>query len=235
MRIAPFILLSACLGLLGFAAPAAAEAGNGEAAPAVRAPIEFLRAVEERNQGVQTLHGKFSQVRSNEMFLEEIHSEGEFWYARPSQFRADYHTPTLARFYLIGNRGMYYTPELNQLEKFTFRSTNGRAPINQMLVGFGLDTDAVLDVFTVVEADEQPEDPGLYAIRFVSKDLERSMEFTRITVTFDRGTFSPRILFMEEQGGDTVKVVLESVEFDADIPADKFNLDFPADVEVIEY
>ncbi len=195
--------------------------------------IAFLGRLEEKNRGLNSLYGSFHQVRSNKMFLEEIESNGEFWYVKPDQFRCDYHEPSEARFYLLGDTGMYYTPELKQVEKFRLQ-TGDSAPINQMLVGFGLSVESILDVFTVHVPAEQPEDARLFTVDFVSRDVSRTMDYTRIRITFDREELEPRLLEMEEQE-DSVTVRLKKIQPNAEIPEDKFKTDFPADVEIVEY
>ncbi len=210
----------------------------GEAQEATQPPVEtnpaveFLKKVEAKNKDLQTLYGKFKQVRVNPMFLEEIHSSGEFWYTKPDKFRCDYYEPSDARFYLLGDVGMYYTPELKQVEKYRLE-TGDSAPINQMLVGFGLNTDKILEVFNVRVSDEQPKDEKLLKIDFISRDTSRTMDYKQITVTFDREKIEPRVLEMDEEE-DTVRVTLEKVEVNAKIAKDKYEANFPKDVEIIE-
>jgi len=211
-----------------------------EPAPVPDTPeVAFLRRVEQKNKELQTLYGKFRQLRVNPMFLEEIKSRGEFWYAKPSKFRCDYATetepePTESRFYLLGDQGLYYTPDLNQLEKFRLTGGGDDAPINQMLVGFGVKTEKVLEVFNVRFADNQPAGGKQTVLEFISKDLERSMDFRKITVTFDTEKLEPRRLVMEEEQ-DVVEIDLEKIEVNPKIPDSRFEQDFPEGVEVIEH
>lgn len=228
----------ACALLLGGVAAAQDGGPEGEtadgAAPAAESPaITFLRQVEEHNAEVTSLRGRFTQVRVNPMFLEEIESEGEFWYRKPNQFRCDYFTPIESRFYLLGREGLYYTPEYNQLEVFRLRGGDS-APINQMLVGFGVKTEKILEVFRVAEAPEANRSDSEYTLRFISKDLERSLDFREITVTFDKNRLEPLRLVMQEEQ-DTVEVTLTETERNAEIPGEKFAKSFPPDVEVIEH
>lgn len=210
--------------------------------PSVAGPIapnpalDFLTQLEARNAEVRTLWGKFTQVRESAVFLETTKSEGEFWYARPDRFRCDYKTPTESRFYIIGDTALNYTPEIKQVDKYKLQSGD-EAPINQMLVGFGLNTSKILDVFDVHPAATQPADANLFTIEFKSRDTERTLEYDRIEVTFDRATKEPRRMYLDQGGedGDKVDITLLAVTRNAEINNDKFVLTFPPDVDVFEY
>jgi outer membrane lipoprotein-sorting protein len=226
------------------AAPTPEPGGASSATPAVstetpaadprEAAIAFLRSIEEQNKNVTTLYGRFEQVRVNPMFLEEINSTGEFWYAKPDRFRCDYKQPAAVSFYMSGNEVVTYTPELAQVEKYRIPGGNDSAPINQMLVGFGVQTEKILEVFTVRLAPVQPSDEAQLAIEFASRDIDRSLGFSRITVTFDRESREPRQLFLEEEQ-DTVLVTLNLVRQNSEIPEGTFEHKFPPNVEIIEY
>lgn len=208
------------------AAPTAAAATSPEA-------LSFLRALETKNKDLKSLYGSFHQVRSNKMFLEEIQSNGEFWYSKPNHFRCDYHEPSEARFYLVNDTGYYYTPELKQVEKFRLEGGES-APINQMLVGFGLSVEKILDVFDVTMPAPQPEDKTQVVLDFTSKDTERTLDYKRIRITFDREKMEPRVLEIEEEE-DSIVVSLKKIQPNAEVPADQFKTEFPTGVEIIEY
>ncbi|MEQ8820245.1 MAG: outer-membrane lipoprotein carrier protein LolA [Sumerlaeia bacterium] len=216
------------------ATPAAATTPKVVTPQELREQAEtFLRKIEEKNKDVTTLHGVFEQTRINTMFLDEIHSNGEFWYKKPSKFRCDYYEPTRMSFYMLGNDLTTYTPELKQVEKYTLESGDG-APINQMLVGFGVQTERILELFDVKLAPIQPAEENLLIVDFVSRDLDRTLGYSKITITFDTAELEPMVLVLEEEE-DVVTVNLKEVEFNADIPEDKFETKFPEGTEVVEY
>jgi outer membrane lipoprotein-sorting protein len=195
--------------------------------------VGFLRRLEEKNAGVERLHARFRQTRTSSVYLEEIESRGEFWYSRPNLFRCDYFEPSELRYYLIKDTAWIYTPELNQVDKIAMESGDGAA-INQLLVGFGLDVDVILDVFEVVLSETQPESTTQIALDFTSKDIDRSLGYSRIQVTFDRESMEPKVLEMDQEE-DTIVVQLDSVERDVEIDPVKFQAEFPSNVEIHEF
>ncbi|MDK2971864.1 MAG: Outer rane lipoprotein carrier protein LolA [Candidatus Sumerlaeota bacterium] len=194
--------------------------------------IAFLRKVEEANRDVETLYGKFSQVRENVMFSEEIHSNGEFWHTRPNKFRCDYKDPSPAQFFLIENTGYFYSPENKQLDKFKVDASED-APINELLVGFGLKVELILDVFNVSLAEDQGTDPGQIVIDFLSRDVDRTLNFQKITIAFDKEELQPRKLVMEETE-DVVRIEIIEIRKNPPIPESTYETTFPADVTVNE-
>lgn len=222
------------------AAAVVAQSISAERAPdgpiAPNPALDFLAQLQAQNANVDTLWGQFTQVKESPVFLDTVTSDGEFWYRRPDLFRCDYKTPTESRFFIIGDTAMQYTPEIKQVDKYKLESGD-QAPINQMLVGFGLNTAKILEVFDVRPAARQPADPALFTIEFLSRNAERTLEYNRIEVTFDRATKEPRRMYLEQGGedGDTVDIKLLAVKRNEVIEANVFVLSFPPDVDVIEY
>lgn len=208
------------------------ETKQGSVAPekAGDPAIELLRKIEEKNEDLKTLHGTFDQVREVVMFSERTESSGEFWYTKPNLFRCDYFEPSAAQFYMVNNTGYFYSPENKQLDKFTMESGD-EAPINEMLVGFGLKTEKILEYFSVQLAPQQPEDSDLMTIDFISNDKNRTLDFQKITITFDEEDLEPRRIVMQE-AEDLVEITLKKIKKNAEIPAKTYETDFGDDVTV---
>ena len=211
----------------------AQESEENQEYPTTNDALEFLAKMEAKNADLETLHGNFVQIRQNEMFLEEIHSTGEFWYTKPDKFRCDYNEPTKAIFYLIGDTAMFYTPEIKQVEQVRLEQGDS-APIHQMLVGFGLSLGKITEVFDVKLSDDQPEDSRLLSIDFISKDEQRTMGFQRIIIQFDQTKLEPMALTIYE-GDDLVSIELKEIEKNVEIDEERFEPEFPDDVEIIPY
>jgi outer membrane lipoprotein-sorting protein len=237
----PGVMLGQALALDDGDSPAEAREEERPADESITVPAEsakedalgFLRRLEEKNAAVERLHGRFRQVRTSSIYLEEIQSKGEFWYSRPNLFRCDYFEPSELRYYLAKDTAWIYTPELNQVDKIAMASGDGAA-INQLLVGFGLDVDIILDVFDVALSEKQPGSDALISLDFTSKDVDRSLGYSRIQVTFDRDGMEPKVLEMDQED-DKIIVHLDSVERDVEIDPAKFKAEFPANVEIHEF
>jgi outer membrane lipoprotein-sorting protein len=195
--------------------------------------IRFLAEMERANENVTTLQAEFTQVRQNQMYLEEAHSNGEFYYSKPNRFRCNYFKPSDAEFYILDNTAYFYTPDLKQVEKLNL-GDNEQAPIHQMLVGFGLSLKSILEVFDPAVIPVEGQEPNLLTIEFVSKDQERTLNFRSIQVTFDTEKKEPRQLFIVEDE-DEVRVTLVKIMKNNPIDAKVFELNFPSDVDIISY
>ena len=166
------------------------------------------------------------------MFSEEIHSDGKFWYDKPNKFRCDYATPSPAEFYLLDGKIYFYSAENKQVDTSSV-ATGENAPINEMLVGFGLETERILEVFDV-EALEKESDAKTLVIRFTSKDNQRTRDFNTVTIWCDREAREPRRLEMQEVE-DLVKIELKTIRTNPEIDPAIFQPDFPDDVTIAEY
>jgi len=90
--------------------------------------------------------------------------------------------------------------------------------------------DKILEVFNVQVAPEQPGE-NLLKIDFISRDTNRTLDFQQISVTFDRKTYEPRSLWMQEPQ-DAVQIDLVKVEKNAEISPDIYKTEFPEDVTI---
>ena len=229
IRFSPLLLL------FSFLLPVALTAQEEESAPEAKPnpAVEFLRKMERKNEGVDTLRAKFFQVRRNVMFDEKYESAGEFWYSKPDKFRCDYENPSPAEFYLVDQTGYFYTPENLHVEKFTVPGGE-KAPIHGMLVGFGVSVDKILEVFDVTLAAEQPKKKSEIAIEFRSEDLQRSLDYTEIKIVFDEKHLEPLRLVMEEKTEDIVEIDIKKIETNVEIAEEMFEPQFPEDATMTE-
>jgi len=223
------LLILLCVPMISFAqdAPRASASETPDRAQ------EFLAKMEEKNANVETLNAKFFQIRRNVMFDETFESSGEFWYKKPDLFRCDYDDPSPAKFYLVDNTGYFYTPENEHVEKLQLPKGDD-APIHGMLVGFGVSVDLINEVFEVSLSDEQPKRKNMLALTFDSKDMERSLQFSRITIIFDEKALEPVRLVMIDQSEDIIEIDIKKIKPNAQIDASRFEPKFPPNTTITE-
>jgi outer membrane lipoprotein-sorting protein len=193
--------------------------------------LAFLHRAEARNASTKSLSATFSQTRVDNAFLDEVTSEGEFWYREPAQFRASYKDENSSELWMVDGRIIVYVPEIAQVDIITPRQGN-RAPIHQMLLGFGTRVEQILSVFDVSMAPEQR--PGLLGIEFESRDLARSLEMERITIYFDEERAEPRVI-VAQADDSTITIDLKSIKFNPSINDAVFEPSWPDSAFVIEH
>lgn len=195
---------------------------------------DILRLLEAKYKETKTFTGEFEQLKVSEMFLEEIRSEGRFWYEKPGKFRCEYLPPNEQVNLILDDVAYMYIPEIKQVEVYRFKSEDSPIKkLNQMLLGFGVSVEDVLEVYHVRSLPEE-ETGDLFALHFKPRSKEEGLNFESIKLWVKKKNLVPARLLFLEPGGDTTRIELEKVEFNRKIKPSVFKPDFPEDAEVIE-
>ena len=196
--------------------------------------VALLRKLEEKNADVDTVLGQFDQVKQSSLFLEEIHSQGKFYFQKPEKFRCDYLPPNESQNWIVGNTAWLYVPEIKQVEKYQFSSeADSVERLNRMLLGFGVSTADVLNVYHVnVAKDESSQ--GVTALRFTPLSKEPTLGFSHVTIWINEKQLLPERIVIDEESGDQTVISMTQIRLNRKIPEKTFQPVFPADVEIIE-
>lgn len=223
----------------------AQEAGTGQTTATTTvatAPVSednaraFLQSIEEKNAATKSLRAKFTQLRIDESFLDEVRSSGEFVYLAPSRFRADYAGEAgkiaSSTVFITDDRMYNYVPEQRQVDVVELPKGNSAA-VHQLLLGFGVKVEKILEVFDVRQVrDEVP--PGKVRIEFSSRDRRRTLNYAKVTITFDGAQLVPEVLVLEDAESRTT-ISLTGIEVNPAIDAATLVPTFPPGVDVIEH
>lgn len=196
----------------------------------------FLKRLEESNEATKSLRAKFTQLRIDESFLDEVKSEGQFVYQSPAQFRADYAGEkgriASSTVYILEDKMYNYVPEQNQVDVVELPKGDSMA-VHQMLLGFGVKVERITQFFDVSRsADEVPKEKT--RIEFKSRNRQRTLNYSKITITFDNATLQPEVLVLEDSESQTT-ISLSSVEVNPPLDEKLFELKFPKDVDIVEH
>lgn len=190
-------------------------------AAAMAAPtgVEVLRGFYER---VDSLSATFQQVQlaTNGDVLQK--SSGVFLLSRPDRFRWVYKKPYKQIIVSDGETFSFYDVGLSQV---TIRDVNKslRATPAQLLAG-GANLDKLFKITTAGTHD------GLTWIELVPR-AEHS-DFRAIRLGFDHHV--PAVMVLKDQLGQTTRITFSNVEINPSIPDERFQLEIPDDVTVVD-
>lgn len=197
--------------------------------------INLFKKLEEKHKTLKTVVGTFIQIKNQKIFLEEIKSEGIFYFKKPGKFRCDFLPPNEMINYLIDNTAYMYVPENKQVDKFTFNPEGSQIKqLNQMLLGFGVSLDDIDKVFNYETDNSLAENKNQTVIVLVPKEKDKSVGISRIHIWFEKDSLNPMKIINYEDSGDETTIILKDVKINKDISEDKFIPKFPKDVEIIE-
>lgn len=206
-----------------------------EAVPQKRTWQGFLRQLEEKHAETTTVRASFDQLRVDPNFLDEVRSAGTFLYEAPSRFRADYAGDkggvSGSTIWIVEDKFWHYVPEIKQVDVATLPKGDS-ASVNQILLGFGVKTEKILEFFSVRMLEEDvPE--GRTRLEFKSLDRDKTLQYDRVEITFDDRTLLPESLLLFDIDSETT-LTLRGIELNTPIPADTFKVTLPPDTEIID-
>lgn len=240
-RFARQTLILLCAAALGLPAsigaqeqsPATQPATNQQATEEKSRALQFLEGLEDKYSNTKSLRAEFDQLRIDHGLMNEVESSGRFWYRAPDQFHAVYESgESNEKIWMRDGELITYVPELEQVEIIP-QEQGEDAPMNQLLLGFGLKTEKIQDLFEVsISEKETPKDQ--IAIAFKSRDLNRSMGYETITIFFSREEKQPKRIILEDPQSTTT-VNLRKVQVNPKIKDSVFETKWPDDADVLRY
>lgn len=216
---------------------AASAAGPAPAAPPPDpdapelSPSERLEALFERvkleQEQLRSLEARFVQLKESEMFVQPETARGRFSFVAPDRVRWEYLEPNPMTVLIDEDTMTTWYRDLRRAEVMRV----GRYS-DQVLkyLGASGSLDALLDYFRVkVRFPDDSEAP--YRMTLDPRYPRIAKRIEAMDVWIDRERFVPVRLRYTEPDGDSTELRFSDLEINADIPADRFDLDLPDDVE----
>lgn len=215
-----------------FAASAASAASKAPdpAAPGLSGS-QRLQALLDRvrieQQKLKTLEARFVQHQESSMLAAPEDSTGVFSYAAPDRVRWEYQKPSPITVVIQGDQMTTWYRDLRRADLVKV----GRYS-NQVLkyLGASGNMQTLLDYFTVkLSMPEKAGDP--YRMALVPRYARISKRLKSMTLWIDSGTFFPARMEYVEADGDTTRYEFRDLKRNAPIPADRFVLKLPKEVQ----
>jgi outer membrane lipoprotein-sorting protein len=227
-----------CMALLVFFALAAISAMPALAAPKVPDPsapglsgTQRLQALLDRvrleQQKLKTMEARFVQHQESAMLAAPEESTGVFSYAAPDRVRWEYQQPSPITVLIQGEQMTTWYRDLRRADLVKV----GRYS-NQVLkyLGASGNMQTLVDYFTVKLS--MPAKKGdAYRLELVPRYARISKRLKSMTIWIDPEIFFPTRMKYVEADGDTTDYEFRDLKKNAPIPADRFVLKIPKDVQ----
>jgi outer membrane lipoprotein-sorting protein len=225
--------VAAILSFLLLAAPAlAAKAPSvpDPLAPGLTGPQRLSALVERvkyEQRQLKTLEARFTQQQESSLLVSPEESKGVFSYAAPDRVRWEYLSPSPITVVIRGEEMTTWYRDLKRAETLKV----GRYS-NQVFkyLGASGSLQTLLEYFTVKL--KLPEKKGdAYRLELVPKYQRIAKRLKGMTLWIDDATFFPERLKYVEADGDSVEYQFSGLKRNVPIPADRFVLKLPEDVQ----
>ncbi|MEE8523839.1 MAG: tryptophan 7-halogenase [Thermoanaerobaculia bacterium] len=191
--------------------------------------FEALMARAEHQQtGLVTLEARFVQRKQSSMLLQPEESRGTLAYRAPDRVRWDFTSPT-ATTIIVGDQEMLtWYRDLGSAER---RHVGDSADRILQLLGPGASLATLRRYFDITAAfPSGATEPYRLDLTPRMRRIERRLR--SMTLALDRELFVPIYVRIEEGSGDITELRFQDLRINGEIPAERFELELPEDVEV---
>ncbi len=190
---------------------------------------QFLDRVDERLSSIQTLAASFEQTRIIDITGETIEAKGKLYLQKPGRILLDYTEPEPQKLLVNDSVVMIYLPSLKQVQRFRFEGT----PEGKNLFVFWEPLSELEKEFTI--SARRGKQLRLRYIVLEPKEATNTTGFRKLVLGIDTKLHFPRVIEVEEIGGDVVKMVLSRIHVDPELDESLFKLDLGDEIEIIDY
>ncbi len=190
----------------------------------------LMDRVKAAQKDVRTLEASFVQRQDSSMLVEPDVSRGVFSYSAPDDVRWEYQSPKPISVVIDGEHMTTWYRDLDRAERLKV----GRYS-NQVLkyLGASGSLETLLEYFKVRVAFPQGSDQP-YRIELLPRYARIAKRLQSMTLWIDPQRFLPVGLKYVAADGDVTEYQFHDLKVNEDIPAERFRLDLPKNVEVRE-
>ena len=209
-----------------------------EAVPAAPGLESVLENMDRRGGNLRSLSARIIQQKWTDI-LEEFDEEerGEFHFLRENEairLRRDITEPGVSTLLISDGKGIFYQPLLKQANQYDLGARKDRAEF--LLLGFTSSKKALREAYAIRWLG--PEMIGgrqTYALELTPRSDKVSAFFSRIVLWVDGRLWVPIQQKLVEPTRDYLLIRFEDVRLNLDLPASRFELELPSDVNVIQF
>lgn len=187
----------------------------------------LLDRVRLEQQKLKTLEARFVQHQESAMLAAPEESTGVFSYAAPDRVRWEYQQPSPITVVIQGDQMTTWYRDLRRADLVKV----GRYS-NQVLkyLGASGNMQTLVDYFTV-KLSMPPKKGDPYRLELVPRYARISKRLKSMTIWIDPEIFFPTRMQYIEADGDTTEYQFRDLKKNAPIPAERFVLKIPKDVQ----
>ncbi len=222
--------------LLGFFTALQVEGEERTGAPPNLESV--LENMDRRGGNLRSMSAKIVQQKWTDI-LEEFDQEerGEFHFLREKEaihLRRDLTEPGRSTLLINDGKGIFYQPLLKQANRYDLGARKNRAEF--LLLGFTSKQEALREAYAIRWlGPEMIGDRQTYALELTPRSGKVSAFFSRIVLWVDGRLWVPIQQKLVEPTRDYLLIRFEDVRLNLDLPASRFKLELPPDVNVIQF
>ncbi|HLV00741.1 MAG TPA: signal peptidase II [Acidobacteriota bacterium] len=195
--------------------------------PVVVSPQEVVQQLQQKYEGIETLQANFQQTL-RQTYGEDRTESGILLLKKPGLMYWEYQNPTQKYFVADGKKTYFYVPRDKQVMIWDMRLEDTRSPL-MFLLGEG---DIARDFEAHYEETEDPLVEGHLLLRLTPR--EPHPDFSYLILEVDPASHLIYRLSVIEPVGQRNDYILTNIQQNVTIPDQRFHVDVPSGVEIIQ-
>lgn len=226
-----YVVSVALLPLLDPHAALAAESEPAPSTPAAAELAEVLQRMADAQKKLETMTASFTQEKTMELLAEPSVSRGKLTYEAPSRILWEYEEPDRTVLLIDERTLLAYYPDLKKADRLDIAEKRSRY---DRYFGLAFGAQGPLQEYFEAELARESEIPATKLVVLTPKSKRVEKYLVEIRLWVDEASFLPRRFEYREENGDTTAYSLDDVVTNRPLPADRFVVNLPPDVEVTE-
>lgn len=190
---------------------------------------EVLAQMKKAGDRLQTLTADFQQTDHDFILEDEESSAGKLYLAVPGRIRWEYAPPRERILLVKGELVRLYNKTANQVNEFR-RGQGSKSGGADLLIGFGKSNANIGESY---DASLVSETSDSVTLSLVPKPNSAVSLFTKIELTVDKKTWTPRQSVFHEPNRDRTEIGFKNLKVNPTLPAGIFDLKLPPNAEIL--
>ena len=190
---------------------------------------EVLMRFDEVQDSIRTLSASFTEISTNQLLIDPISAEGQFFMTKPDSIRWEYSFPEEMRFVIFQDQYTGYFPKQKRAEK---RNIQRWSEHIFRFFGLGQGSQELMKFYDITLDPTHDSSTGTYVL--VLKPTKRRVRKRIPEVRFwlDTETYLPRRVEYLSKSGNARTVEFHEIRLNPDLAASMYHVELPADVKV---
>jgi len=189
--------------------------------------VDRIRFEHER---LHTLEAQFTQFKESELLVEPAEATGVFSYSAPDQVRWEYRDPDPISLLIEGDVMTTWYKDINQAEKI-FVGKHSQRVLEYL--GASSSMEKLLEYFDVMMST--PKDLSKpFRLELTPRFARVEKRLREMSISIHPEYYLPIYLRYVEANGDVTEYEFTDLKVNSDLPADRFDLEIPAEVDLRE-
>ncbi len=188
----------------------------------------LMARVDERQSELKTLEASFEQRKESALLLTPEESRGTLSYRTPDQVRWDFASPTETTMIVADQEMLTWYRDQGFAER---RQIDESADRVLQMMGPGVSLEKLRRYFDITAAFPTSTDQP-YRLELVPRMRRIERRLRSMTLALDRELLVPVLVRVEEATGDVTELRFADLRINGEVPAERFDVELPEDVEV---